>query len=62
MIALSVRQPWAWLLLNGKDIENRDWYTKYRGPLAIHASKGISGKLGLWNWEPVGAIRPQEGL
>ena len=37
---LSVRQPWAWLLVNGfKDIENRSWKTRYRGPLLIHASK-----------------------
>lgn len=40
MIALSIRQPWAWLILNaGKDIENRDWKTPYRGPCLIHASK-----------------------
>jgi hypothetical protein len=38
MKALSVRQPWAWLILHGKDIENRNWPTKYRGPLLIHAS------------------------
>src|ERR1700761_4691808 len=26
MKALSIRQPWAWLILHaGKDIENRDW-------------------------------------
>jgi hypothetical protein len=38
--ALSVRQPWAWLLVNGyKDIENRTWYTSYRGPCLIHAGK-----------------------
>lgn len=37
---LSVRQPYAWLIINGlKDIENRDWTTRYRGPLLIHASK-----------------------
>ena len=37
--ALSIRQPWAWLIVNGhKDIENRSWSTKYRGPLLIHAS------------------------
>lgn len=43
MKALSVRQPWAWLLIHGgKDIENRDWHTKYRGPLAIHASKSMT--------------------
>jgi hypothetical protein len=36
---LSVRQPWAWLIVNGyKDIENRTWSTKYRGGIIIHAS------------------------
>ena len=40
MKILSVRQPWAWLLFNGKDIENRTWRTSYRGPLLIHASLG----------------------
>lgn len=40
MIALSIRQPWAWLILNaGKDIENRDWKTEFRGRTLIHASK-----------------------
>ena len=38
--ALSVRQPWAWLIVNGlKDIENRSRRTHHRGPLLIHASK-----------------------
>lgn len=39
MKALSIRQPWAWLIVNGyKDIENRSWKTKHRGPVLIHAS------------------------
>lgn len=43
MKALSIRQPWAWLIVNGhKDIENRTWATKFRGPLLIHASKGMT--------------------
>lgn len=43
MRALSVRQPWAWLILHaGKDIENRDWWTGVRGPILIHASKGMT--------------------
>ena len=43
MKALSIRQPWAWLILNaGKDIENRDWETHYRGRFLIHASKGMT--------------------
>ena len=39
MKCLSVRQPWASLLVSGiKDIENRSWDTPYRGKLLIHAS------------------------
>lgn len=38
MKALSVKQPWAWLIVNGhKDVENRTWKTNHTGPLAIHA-------------------------
>lgn len=40
MKALSIQQPWAWLIVNGyKDIENRDWPTKLRGRFAVHAGK-----------------------
>lgn len=43
-IALSVMQPWAWLIVNGhKDIENRTWRTHRRGPVLIHAGKKIDG-------------------
>ncbi len=43
MKALTVRQPWAWALMEGgKDIENRKWATTYRGPLAIHAAAGMT--------------------
>lgn len=39
-LALSIRQPWAWLIVNGhKDVENRSWRTKFRGLVAIHAGK-----------------------
>lgn len=42
MRALSIRQPWAWLIVNGhKDIENRDWSTKFRGDVLIHAGKQL---------------------
>lgn len=37
--ALSIRQPWAWAILNGKSVENRTWKTNFRGPFLIHASK-----------------------
>lgn len=43
MIALSIRQPWASLILKaGKDIENRCWPTKVRGRILIHAAKGMT--------------------
>lgn len=40
--ALSIRQPWCWAILHGKDIENRDWPTKVRGRVCLHASKGMT--------------------
>jgi hypothetical protein len=42
MKALSIRQPWAWLITNGhKDIENRSWNTHFRGVFLVHASMTI---------------------
>jgi hypothetical protein len=39
-------QPWAWLIVNGyKDIENRSWAPKYRGPLLIQASARKPSKV-----------------
>lgn len=41
---ITIRQPWAGLILAGdgfgrlKDIENRTWTTAYRGRLLIHAA------------------------
>ncbi len=41
--ALSIRQPWAWLIVNGgKNIENRSWQTHFRGWFLIHAAKGLT--------------------
>jgi len=40
MRALSIRQPWTELILEGrKTIEVRSWNTKYRGYFLIHSSK-----------------------
>jgi hypothetical protein len=37
--ALSVAQPWAHCIISeGKNVENRNWNTKLRGFIAIHAS------------------------
>jgi hypothetical protein len=39
MKAITIRQPFAWLIVKGrKNIENRTWRTHYRGPLLIHAA------------------------
>ena len=47
MKALSIRQPWAWLIVHGwngalKNIENRSWKTNFRGRMLVHASKGMT--------------------
>lgn len=43
--ALSIRQPWAWLIVHShKDIENRDWPTNFRGELLVHAGKSMTRK------------------
>lgn len=42
MKALSIKEPWAWLIVQGiKDIENRTWRTNYRGRVLIHASRSF---------------------
>lgn len=43
MRTISIRQPWVWAILAGhKPVENRSWWTAYRGPLLIHASKSAT--------------------
>ncbi|OPY85360.1 MAG: hypothetical protein A4E65_00126 [Syntrophorhabdus sp. PtaU1.Bin153] len=55
--ALSVRQPWATLLVKAnrekkneaiKPVENRDWSSYYRGPLLIHSAKTFDDKGYRW--------------
>jgi len=42
MKALSISQPWAWLIVNEqKDVEIRRWNTKFRGEFLIHTGKKI---------------------
>lgn len=57
MQALSIRQPWAWLVLHAsKDIENRNWRSRnpalrFRGTCLIHARialQTISDELRAW--------------
>lgn len=42
MRAISIMQPWAWLIVNGhKDVENRTWLTRVPGRVLIHAGKRL---------------------
>jgi len=42
-LALSLRQPWAWMVVHGgKNLENRKWRTHQRGGFLIHASLGMT--------------------
>lgn len=44
MKALSVRPPWSAAIAHfGKRVENRSWYTRHRGPLAVHATVKLDG-------------------
>ena len=45
MKVLSLKQPWAELILQGrKKIELRKWNTKFRGEFLIHASKKVDAE------------------
>lgn len=62
MKALSILQPWAWLIIRPdivgelqraeayrtgtiKDIENRTWWTPYRGRFLVHAGKTYGPRI-----------------
>ena len=57
MKALSIMQPWSWLIVAGyKDIENRSWPTNYRGPVLIHAGKKFDPDYAdgqAWDWTDI---------
>lgn len=41
MKAISILQPWAWLIVNRyKPVENRGWYTFFRGPSSSTQGNG----------------------
>lgn len=45
-MVLSVRQPWAWLIVNGiKDVENRTRHTAYTGDVWIQAGDRIEREM-----------------
>ena len=46
MKTITVKQPWASLIVEGvKDIENRTWKTNFRGRVLIHAGATPCGNL-----------------
>ena len=48
MKTLTVKQPWASLIVEGiKDVENRTWKTNFRGRVLIHAG---TKKVNFYNW------------
>jgi hypothetical protein len=56
--ALSVKQPWAALLVAGiKSIEVRTWRTQRRGVVLIHAGKVPDPRPEAWAWITTPALR-----
>jgi len=52
MKALSIRQPWAWLICAGyKDIENRNWRIELPSRIYVHAAQkpDVKGAWSLWS-------------
>ena len=62
MKALTVRQPWAWAIMQGiKTVENRTWFTKERGIVAIHSAKVIDSleySIASSDIETFGQVKP----
>ena len=56
MKAITICQPYAWLITlpttdpRHKRIENRTWFTSYRGPILIHAGKS---RAWLDSWDDI---------
>ena len=60
MKALTIRQPWASLIMAGhKLVENRTWSTSYRGPLLVHAGLKVD-RAGYSVLERMGVQAPQD--
>lgn len=48
MKAITVKQPWASLIVRGvKDVENRTWKTDFRGRVLIHAAGSHGRKFNI---------------
>lgn len=59
MKALSIRQPWAELILKGrKTLELRTWQTTYRGLLLLHAGQRVRPEAcRAYGLDPAGLVR-----
>lgn len=63
MKALSIRQPWAWAILHaGKPVENRTWWSKFRGPFFIHASQKFDVDGYDWIQTHLHRLRIKDGI
>jgi len=62
MKVLSIRQPWASIIINGyKSYEFRSWKTKFRGRVLIHASKDVETEY-LGRFESLGLEYPTSAI
>src|SRR5207253_148236 len=53
LYALSLKQPWATLVVHGrKKIEVRNWPTTRRGRVLIHAALVSDDRSEAWKWVP----------
>lgn len=49
VLALSIQQPWAWLIVNGyKNVENRSWRASKVGYFYVHAGKKFDAEGYRW--------------
>jgi hypothetical protein len=64
MKAITIKQPWATLLMLGeKKIETRSWATKHRGRLLIHAASAQSPTLiAICQQEPFRSVLARHGI
>lgn len=60
MKALSIKQPWAGLIIAGiKTVENRSWNTYYSGPLAIVSTQQPDKKEMQTMKDKLGSLPPE---
>jgi len=58
---LVVSQPWAWAIFHGgRDVVNRDWSTRFRGRVAIHAPHAMDSAAVDWLADWFGLLVPPD--